>query len=86
MAGITILYNGRQLSGVEKANVPDEEKLVTLSMANDAEAALEPLRVEIEKEGGEVTIDLKGPSMLHIATEGLSDKLKQKVMKALRPE
>ena len=83
--GITILYNGKQFSRVEKAKAPDEQILATVGMALDVEAALEPLRAEIEKQGAQVSVDLKGPSMFEIYTKHISDKLKQKVLKALTP-
>ena len=65
--------------------MPDEEKLVTAGMAQDAEVALEQLRPEIENEGGEVTVNLKGPAMFEISTRDLSEKLKKKVLRALTP-
>ena len=80
---IRIRYNGKKFSSIEKSPAPDEDILVTVAMAMDVEAALEPLQPDIEREGGHVSINLKGPSMFEIYAEDISDKLKRKVMKAL---
>ena len=83
--GIKFLYHGKRFSNIEKVNDPDEEELLTIGVAQEAEAALQALRDEIEKEGGEITINFKSPAMFEVYTERISDKLKEKVLKALRP-
>mgnify|MGYP003577297223 CR=1 FL=1 len=82
---IEILFNGKDLKYLERADLTDEEKLQTQAMASDAEAALLSLRESIEEEGGSVIVDFKGPAMFQIETNDLSDELKQKVHDALRP-
>ena len=82
---IQIVYNGKEFKQLEKARIDDEEKLVTQAMALNVEAALAPLKTEIEEEGGAVTIDIKGPTMFQIATKHMSEKLAEKVRKALTP-
>ena len=82
---IEIVYNGKQFKQLERAKIDDEEKLVTQAMALNVEAALAPLKPEIEEEGGAVTIDIKGPTMFQIATKHLSEGLTEKVRKALTP-
>jgi hypothetical protein len=83
--GIRILYHGKPLSSFEKTEAPDEEELLTVAVAQDVEAALEPLRAKIEEEGGEVTVNLKSPSRFEISAKRMSDELKQQVMKAVTP-
>ena len=82
---IKILYNGKEFKTFEKAIASEVDKLVTQAMAQNIENALAPLLPEIEKEGGKVTVNLKGPSMFEISTKDLSEKLKQKVLRALKP-
>ena len=82
---VEIVYDGKDLSRLEQANIGDEEKLVTQAMAGSIAAALEPLKSEIEKEGGAVTVDIKGPAMFEVSTEHLSEKLGEKVRKVLTP-
>jgi hypothetical protein len=82
---IKILFNGKAFNHIEDADLPDDHILVTQMMAEDIAAVLEPLRSEIEKEGGEVTVDLKGPTVFEISTKDLSEKLMTRVRKALTP-
>ena len=85
MEAVEILFSGRKFENLEKAPMSDEDKLATQAIAADIGAALQSLREDIEQEGGHVTIDVSGPTMFQIATDGLSDKLKEKVHDALRP-
>ena len=78
-------HNGKDFNRLEKADIPDEEKLITQALAQDVEAALEPLKAAIEREGGSVIIDIKGPRMFQIAAEDLSEALLKKVHSALTP-
>jgi hypothetical protein len=82
---VAILYNGKDFNNIEKAKTPDEEILLSIGMAQSVHDALSPLMSEIEKEGGDVTVNVKGPNLFEVSTTDLSDKLKQKVLKALTP-
>jgi hypothetical protein len=84
-SAVKILYDGRKFESFQKTTRPDFDKLLIQGMAYDIEAALAILAPEIEKEGGEVTVNVKGPTMFEISTDGLSDKLKNKVLEVLKP-
>jgi len=83
--GIKFLYHGKRFSNIEKSKDPDEEELLTVAVAQEAERALEDLRAEVEKEGGEITINFKSPGLFEVYTERIPDNLKEKVLKVLRP-
>jgi hypothetical protein len=82
---VAILYNGKDFNNIAKAKNSDEEILLSIGMAQSVHDALSPLMSEIEKEGGDVMVNVKGPNLFEISTTDLSDKLKQKVLKALTP-
>jgi hypothetical protein len=73
---IHILFHGKKLEKLESDDIPDADKLVTHAMAQDVANALTPLIADIEKGGGEVTVDLKGPNIFEISTKDLSEKLR----------
>ena len=82
---VAILYNGKNFDTIQKAKAPEEEVLLSIGMAQSVHDALNPLLAEIENEGGDVTVNVKGPNMFEVSTSDLSDKLKQKVLRALTP-
>lgn len=82
---IKILYNGKDFKNVEKAVMPDVEKLVTLGMEQNIREAISPLLPAIEKEGGQVMVNIKGPMMFEVEAKNISEELKKKVMAALTP-
>lgn len=82
---VAILYNGKDFNSIEKSKAPDEEILLSIGMAQTVHDALSRLTSEIEKEGGEVTVNVKGPNLFEVSTKDVSDKLKKKVLKALTP-
>ena len=84
-SGIRILYNGKEFKSLEKATIPDLEKLLTEGMEENIHAALAPLLSQIEQEGGEITVNFKAPMMFEISTKGLSDELHKKVVASLTP-
>jgi hypothetical protein len=83
--GIRILYNGKEFKSLEKASIPDLEKLLTQGMEENIHAALASLLPQIEEEGGEVTVNFKAPMMFEISTTGLSEELHKKVVSSLTP-
>jgi hypothetical protein len=82
---IKILYDGKEFRNFQKSKVSDMDKLLIQGMASDIEAVLTGYVPEIEREGGEVLINVRGPSMFEISTDGLSDKLKKRILEALKP-
>ena len=82
---VKILYEGKEFRNFQKTKKPEMDILLIQGVAADVEAALERLAPEIEQEGGEVTVDVKGPAIFEISTDGISDRLKKKILDALTP-
>jgi hypothetical protein len=82
---VAILYNGKDFNSIEKAKSPEEDILLSIGMAQSVHDALGPLMSDIEKEGGDIIVNVKGPNLFEISTTDLSDTLKLKVLKALTP-
>jgi hypothetical protein len=82
---VAILYNGKDFDYIKKAKGPEEEILLSIGMAQSVHDALSSLIPDIDKEGGDVTVNVKGPNLFEVSTIDLSDDLKQKVLKALTP-
>jgi hypothetical protein len=82
---IVILHNGKELKSMENV-LPDAETLWIHVFTERIQTALTPFKADIEKEGGQVTVNLKGTTNNRVDHDiqfiGLSKGLQEKAHRA----